>query len=94
MAASPPGPIRILDYDGMDAMRPDLVDALRRMLAQLTPRAVLRLTFETLKGASLDGVLGTLAARRPLEAVWTLAHRQGRPMVTALVRVGPPLPVP
>lgn len=92
VAAAPPGAVRILDYDGMDAMRPDLLDALRRALESLTPRAVLRLTFETAKGASLDAVLDAIAAHRPIEAVWSLPHQRGYPMVTALARVGPTRP--
>jgi hypothetical protein len=86
-AALPGAPIRVLDYDGMAAMRPDLLDSLRHTRRRLAPRAVVRLTFETGGGLGADAVLATLSEHLHLESVWVYHHRHVRPMTTLVLRV-------
>jgi hypothetical protein len=83
-------PIRVLDYDGTSAMRPDVLAHLLASLPRLTSPAVMRLTFERQQGAGPDEVLAELGARLRLERVWCAHHRHVRPMTTIVLRVSRP----
>lgn len=80
-------PIRVLDYDGMAAMRPDVLAALLDALPRLTPEAVVRLTFETAMGARPEDVLAALAAHATIPFCSVHHHARVRPMATLVLRL-------